>query len=107
MVNRTALVTPSYKADFDRCRLLCDSVDRFVAGSPDHFILVDNDDFELFGQLSGPKRHVINELDILPDWLHSFRQGFATDARKLWWSLRTWPMRGWHVQQLRRIAIAQ
>jgi len=102
----TALITPSYAGDFERCRLLCDSVDRFVEDRPDHFILVDNDDFELFSPLSGAKRHVINELDILPNWLHSLRPAFPPSARKLWWSTKTWPMRGWHVQQLRRIAIA-
>lgn len=102
-----ALITPSYKADFERCRLLCDSIDRFVEDRPDHFILVDNDDYGLFCELAGSKRHIINELDILPGWLRSLRPGFSSTARKLWWSTRTWPMRGWHVQQLRRIAIAQ
>ncbi|MEP1208707.1 MAG: DUF6492 family protein [Rhizobiaceae bacterium] len=103
---RTALITPSYWGDFDNCRLLCDSIDRFVADQPNHYILVDNDDFELFSVLNGPRRHVINELDILPKWLKSAHQGFSPMARKIWFSTRTWPMRGWHVQQLRRIAIA-
>src|SRR5690606_41504601 len=30
--NGAALVTASYSADFERCRLLCESVDRFVTG---------------------------------------------------------------------------
>ncbi len=104
--NRVALITPSHGEDFERCRLLCDSVDAFVEAEPDHFILVDDRDFAKFTELGGPRRHVINELDILPSWLHSFKTGLAKNSRKLWWSNRTWPMRGWHVQQLRRIAIA-
>ena len=102
----TALITPSYSGDYERCRLLCDSVDRFVEDRPDHFILVDDEDYALFSSLSGSKRHVINELDILPVWLHNLRPLVPSNARKLWWSTKTWPMRGWHIQQLRRIAIA-
>ena len=102
----TALITPSHAADFEHCRLLCDSIDRFVEDRPHHYILVDNDDYEMFQPLAGNRRHVINELDILPSWLKSARQGLSATSRKIWFSTRTWPMRGWHVQQLRRIAIA-
>ncbi len=101
-----AIVTPSFAADFDRCRLLCDSIDANVKGVADHFILVDDDDYTLFSQLTGARRQVINERDILPDWLHMIPGGVGAGARKLWISSRNWPMRGWHVQQLRRIAIA-
>lgn len=103
----TALITPSYSADFERCRLLCESVDMFVDGGVDHFILVDDGDYAQFSQLDGNSRFVVNELDILPSWLHSIRQGFSPTSRKVWLSMKTWPMRGWHVQQLRRIAIAE
>ncbi|MGI9357019.1 MAG: DUF6492 family protein [Rhizobiaceae bacterium] len=101
-----ALITPSYRGDFERCKLLCASVDRFLTSACDHYILVDDDDFSLFASLANAKRHIVNEQDILPGWLHSFRPPFGANARKLWVSLKTWPMRGWHVQQLRRIAIA-
>ncbi len=104
--NSVAIVTPSYQADFERCKLLCESIDAHVSGVDDHYILVDNEDYSLFSSLRGKNRHVINERDILPDWLSVMRSGFGKSARKLWVSARTWPMRGWHVQQLRRIAIA-
>ena len=91
----TALITPSHAADFEHCRLLCDSIDRFVADQPQHYILVDNDDFDMFLPLAGERRHIINELDILPSWLKSARQGFSPSSRKVWFSTRTWPMRGW------------
>jgi hypothetical protein len=67
---------------------------------------VDNGDYKLFSKLAGPHRHVINERDILPSWLYVVRDGLHLNARKLWLSARAWPLRGWHVQQLRRIAIA-
>ncbi len=101
-----AIITPRYAADFERCKLLCESIDIHVSGVRDHYILVDSEDYLLFSGLAGKNRHVINERDILPDWLHVMRSGLGPNARKLWFSSKTWPMRGWHVQQLRRIAIA-
>ncbi len=101
-----AIITPSYAADYDRCLLLCDSIDAHVSGVQDHYILVDDEDFALFSGLAGVHRHVINECDILPDWLHAVRYGLGATSKKAWFSTRAWPMRGWHVQQLRRIAIA-
>ena len=101
-----AIITPSYRADYERCVLLCDSIDAHVSGIADHYILVDSEDYPLFSNLEAPRRHVIDEADILPKWLHVMRGGVRSDSRKLWYSTKTWPMRGWHVQQLRRIAIA-
>ena len=49
----TALITPSHAADFEHCRLLCDSIDRFVHDQPRHYILVDNDDYDMFLPLAG------------------------------------------------------
>ncbi len=104
--NTTAIITPSYAADYDRCRLLVDSIDLHVSNISDHYILVDDDDYKLFSSLKSANRHIINEQDILPDWLRVVRGGFSSTAKKVWLSTKTLPMRGWHVQQLRRIAIA-
>ncbi len=104
--NKTAIISPSYNRDFQRCQLLCDSIDRFVSEPVDHYILVDDHDYRLFASLAGSKRHIINENDILPTWFKSVRPGLSENTRKIWYSTRTWPLRGWHVQQLRRIAIA-
>ena len=107
----TSLITPSYAGDFERCRLLCESVDRYVADQPHHYILVANEDVDLFRQLASPKRTIVDERELLPDWLHFLRLPAwlpsRLSARPIWWSWRTWPMCGWHVQQLRRMAIAQ
>ena len=100
-----AIITPSYAADYERCRLLCDSIDVYVTGVKDHYILVDSEDYPLFSSLASSRRHIIDERDILPDWLWVMRGGVGASARKVWLSTKAWPMRGWHVQQLRRIAI--
>ncbi|MDZ5698894.1 DUF6492 family protein [Chelativorans sp. M5D2P16] len=101
-----ALVTPSYAGDFERCRLLCETVDRFVSGAAMHYLLVSSDDVARFRALDGPNRIVIDERDLLPGWLHSLPDPVSLFRRRIWLSTRTPPLRGWHVQQLRRIAIA-
>ena len=102
----TAIVTASYAPDLERCRLLCETIDARVTGFTRHYILVEQDDVELFRQFEGPNRVVVNERDLLPGWLRSFRDPTSGFRRRIWLSSRTMPLRGWHVQQLRRIAIA-
>lgn len=103
---RAAMVTASYAPDFERCRLLCETMDHYVTGAPHHYLLVEHGDVALFRQLENARRTVVDERDLLPSWLHSFRDPTSRFRRRIWLSTRTAPLRGWHVQQLRRIAIA-
>jgi hypothetical protein len=102
---RHAIITPSYAGDHARCALLCASIDRFVSGHDMHYILIEDRDAPLFRHLEGPNRKLICDSQILPAWLRPHRDPFHK-GRRMWSSLRTWPMRGWHVQQLRKLAIA-
>ena len=101
-----AVVTASYAPDFERCRLLCETLDRHVSGVARHYILVEHRDVALFRQLENSRRTVVDERDLLPRWLHAFDDPLSLFRRRIWLSLKTMPLRGWHVQQLRRIAIA-
>jgi hypothetical protein len=105
-VASAAIVTASYAPDFNRCRLLCETLDRYVTGTKQHYLLVEHRDVPLFRQLEGRHRTVIDETDILPRWLHVFSDPLSLFSRRIWLSLKAPPLRGWHVQQLRRIAIA-
>ena len=100
------MVTPSFSLDFERCRLLCETVDAHVSGMEHHYLLVEHRDVKQFRQLESPRRTVVDERDLLPSWLHVFDDSFGPRRRRIWLSFRTLPLRGWHVQQLRRIAIA-
>lgn len=102
----SAMVTASYAPDFDRCRLLCETVDRHVTGLSHHYILVERNDVALFRQLETKSRTVVDERDLLPSWLHAVSDPASLFRRRIWLSWKTMPLRGWHVQQLRRIAIA-
>lgn len=101
-----ALVTPSYAGDLERCRLLCESVDRFVTGARKHYLLVAGHDVARFRTLESAHRVVIDERDILPARLYALRDPTSLFRRHIWVGARMAPLRGWHVQQLRRIAIA-
>lgn len=102
-----AIVTASYAPDFERCRLLCETIDRFVVNAAHHYILVEDRDAPLFRALESKNRTVVRESDLLPRWLRPFNDPLSYFRRRIWLSLRTKPLRGWHVQQLRRIAIAR
>lgn len=101
-----AIVTASYAPDFERCRLLCETLDRQVSGFARHYILVEGRDVPLFRVLESARRVVVDERDLLPSWLRPFDDPLSGMKRRVWLSWRTPPLRGWHVQQLRRIAIA-
>ena len=98
-----AIVTSSYRSDFERCRLLCESIDRYVTGHSAHYILVEEADRALFAALEGPRRQIIGERALLPKWLRPVTDPLNR-KRRLWLHPYGLPLRGWHVQQLRRIA---
>ena len=107
MTHSTAIITASFAPDFERCKLLCESIDRLVSGYSTHYILVEHKDVGLFKQLAGPRRIVVDEMDLFPAWIRSYPDPFYLGRRRVWLSLRTMPLRGWHAQQFRRIAIAE
>lgn len=104
---KTAVMTASYVGDFDRCALLCESMDRFMQGRWRHYLLVDRADVALFRKLEGPKRTVVSEADLFPVWLRSFSDPLSLGRRRLWLSPFSLPLRGWHAQQIRRLAMAR
>jgi hypothetical protein len=104
---KTAIVTASFAPDFERCKLLCETMDKHVSGFSTHYILVEHSDVGLFRQLEGPHRVVIDEMDLFPSWIRAYPDPLYLGRRRIWLSLRTMPLRGWHAQQLRRIAIAE
>ena len=104
---QTAIVTSSYAGDLERFALLCETMDHFVTGYTRHLVLVASKDVAVFKRFAGPKREIIDEADLLPFWLRRFSDPFSNFKRDVWVSPVTFPMRGWHVQQLRRMAIAE
>ena len=101
------IVTASYRGDFERCRLLCESIDAHVSGHSRHLLLVEPRDVALFRTLEGPRRQVVDERELFPWWLRSVPDPTSFGRRRVWLSLKGPPLRGWHAQQLRRIEIGR
>ncbi|WP_428687146.1 DUF6492 family protein [Roseibium sp.] len=97
-----SFITPSYSLDLHRCELLCESMDRFVTGYDMHFIVVGDEDIELFSHLKSANRKVVASSELLPRlWPVGKWRG-----RRYWWSPQIGlPVYGWHLQQLRKFAM--
>lgn len=94
------LITPSYKPDFVRCRLLAQSIDRFVAPSIHHYIIVDRQDWQLFQQLKSDRRTILTVESILPWWIQKI-----PIIKNGWFSFKTLPIRNWLIQQIVKLEI--
>ncbi len=101
-----AVITPSYNLDFARCKLLCRSMDAFLSGPWQHYIVVDPVDMPLFASLAGPRRSIINKADILPDNMRYLGKLPFMRLGRLWWSWRHGPVFGWQMQQFVKIFMA-
>lgn len=64
-----AFITPSYARDFQRCKLLCWSIKRFISFPVNHYIIVDRKDFDLFQQLADSNTKILVVEDVLPSWI--------------------------------------
>ncbi|WP_417411100.1 DUF6492 family protein [Hoeflea sp.] len=104
---KTAVMTASWSADLDRCRLMCESLDRFLSGDWHHYLLVEPRDVAAFRSLEGPRRTVVSEAELFPSWLRAFPDPASFGGRRVWLSPFSLPLRGWHAQQIRRLALAR
>ncbi|MBD9375015.1 hypothetical protein IB238_20530 [Rhizobium sp. ARZ01] len=102
MAGTISVVTPSYSRDFESCQLLCESIDRYVSGYEMHYLVVGDEDVNRFASLEGPRRRVVASSELLPKlWpLPKWR------GRRYWWAPGLGlPIYGWHLQQIRKIAM--
>lgn len=100
-VRGVALVTTSFRRDLERCRVLCESVDRFVDAGIPHYLLIDRRDVPLFEPLGDSRRRIIVVEDMLPRWLRR-----APWSKRWWLSARTLPVRNWILQQIVKLSVS-
>lgn len=93
------IVTCSYAPDAERCRRLCQSIDRFVPGSIEHLIIVPRRDYPLFSDLHRGRRRVHVTEEVVPGNFYHLPA-----ARKLWLGPGAWPVRGWIMQQITKLS---
>jgi hypothetical protein len=95
-----ALITPSFRLDFDRCKLLVESAERWVAPHVHHYLVIDRRDVPMFSSLRSSRTSILIVEDIIPPWL--FR---LPVTRRFWFSFRTLPVRNWILQQIVKLSI--
>jgi Family of unknown function (DUF6492) len=105
MEHDVALVTPTLRRDIERFALLCDSIEQHLAGYERHYVIVNDDDVPLFASFASSRRQIVAGSQLLPRWL-KLLPFVLRKNRRIWWSFRTKPVHGWHVQQILKIAAA-
>jgi hypothetical protein len=93
-----AIVTPTFWRDLARCELLVESLDQCAPDMP-HYLIVDRRDRSTFAHLERGKHKIIDSEELLGNrfWRIPGNSG-------LWLSLKTPPVRGWILQQIKKIA---
>jgi hypothetical protein len=97
-----ALVTPSFSKDFERCRLLVESAERWVASHVRHYLVIDRRDVPLFTPLASSRTKILVVEDIVPSWIVR-----VPGIRRFWLSFRTRPVKNWILQQMVKISIPE
>ncbi|NRP14659.1 DUF6492 family protein [Marinobacterium sp. xm-a-152] len=97
--DQLALITCSYGPDLDRCKRLCESVDRFVDSIYEHVLIVPKRDLKKFLTLVNERRRVVSVESVVPD---SFIQ--LPFSNKWWLGAWGFPTRGWVMQQITKLS---
>jgi len=101
-----AFVTPSYRLDRGRCALLNRSLEA-CATSFEHWIVVDRGDLPLFRLLESNRTNVVAKEEVLPLWVHRVDTLKIGLRSNVWVQARGRPIRGWLLQQLVKLAVAE
>ncbi len=96
-----AIVTPSYSPDFERCRLLSQSIENFVPPSVNHYIIVPKRDLPLFKQIKRKNTQIITVESVLPWWIKRIPV-----MENGWLSAKNGFIRGWILQQIVKLSVA-
>lgn len=105
------LITCSFRGDFEICRTLCDSVTRFVPDTIEHWLIVPDSDEAIFKPLATSQCKIISESSVMKRWFLKmpmppprWRRLLHLPRRDIYLTPFSLPVRGWIVQQIRKIA---
>lgn len=103
-MHSVALLTASYAKDIERFSLLSESIDAWLTGYTRHYVLVNDEDVPLFARFASDKRVIVPASRYLPKWLFALPPALQLGNRRVWLSLLSSPVHGWHIQQILKIA---
>lgn len=93
----------SYRADYEECLLLCESIERFVPEEMPHYIFVNDEDLDLFKHLGGGRRMIYPKSVVLPRAM--LRIPFRILGHHFHISPFTIPVREWIIQQIVKLSV--
>lgn len=93
----------SYKADYEECLLLCESIERFVPLEIPHYIFVNDEDVNLFKHLNSGRRTILPKSVVLPWYL--VRIPFRIFGHHFHVSPVSIPVREWIIQQIVKLSV--
>jgi len=106
-----SLITCSFSGDLELCRLLCQSIDRFVPQEIRHTLYVPARDIPLFADLATEQRAILAQEDLLPRWFWKaplpspkWRARLRLPRRNVYITPVSLPVRGWIAQQIMKIS---
>jgi hypothetical protein len=103
-MHSVALLTASYARDIERFALLSESIDAWLTGYTRHYVLVNDEDVPLFERFASDRRVIVPASRYLPRWLLALPPALQFGNRRVWLSLLSSPVHGWHIQQILKIA---
>ncbi|HRK23417.1 MAG TPA: DUF6492 family protein [Beijerinckiaceae bacterium] len=108
------IVTCSYSGDYDACRILCESIDRFVPAAMAHTLYVPRADVPMFAHLGNARRRIATQEELLPGWFWKlplpspeWRARLLLPRRNVYLTPFSLPVRGWIAQQVMKLAATQ
>jgi hypothetical protein len=107
-----SILTLSYSGDYEYCRLLCESLDKYAPKGLLHRLYVPTPDEKLFSSMASADRVIgSQDRELLPFWLVKapmpgprLRALLRLPRRNIYLNLRGKPVRGWIAQQIMKIA---
>lgn len=96
-----AIITPSYYADYERCKLLVETVKKFIPDHVIHYLVIDKRDIPLFEPLTDKRTKILVVENITPWWISRI-----PGVKKFWWSWRSIPIKNWILQQIVKLSVA-
>ena len=104
-MHSVALLTASYAKDIERFSLLSESIDTWLRDTRGIMFSLTMRTCRCCARFASDKRVIVPASNYLPKWLWALPPSLQfLSKRRVWLSLLSSPVHGWHIQQILKIA---